>query len=53
VTILNDNYLENLEVFSINITNYELLNTSIYFEDYPIIDLRSESTEITIEDDDG
>lgn len=53
VTVVNNDYLENSEMFSINITGYKLLHTSIYFDDNPTIDLRAGSTEITIEDDDG
>lgn len=53
VTVLNNDYLENFETFTINITSYELLPTSLYFDDSPTIHLRAGSTEIIIEDDDG
>lgn len=53
ITVVNDEYLESKETFSINITNYRLLPSSINFNDNTAIILEAGSTEIVIEDDDG
>ena len=49
---MDNNFLENSETFSINITSYKLLHGSLYFDYNPTIDLRAGSIEVTIEDDD-
>lgn len=54
VSVIDNDYLENSETFSIKITDYKLLhsNTS-YFDHNAMIVVRADSTDIIIEDDDG
>lgn len=53
VTIVDNNFLENSEMFSINITSYDLLPGSLYFDQNPAITLQADSIKITIKDDDS
>lgn len=53
VTMLDNRYLESKEIFTINITSYELLPSSANFELSAYINLEYPVTEITIEDDEG
>ena len=53
VTLLDNEYLEDTETFSINITNYELLPSSANFKLSTNINLESTFAEIIIKDDDS
>ena len=53
ITIVDNLLLENIEAFSINITNYQLLPSSLNFDPNAEIVLEHDSTEISIVDDDS